>query len=179
MQSRTCFLTPSFHLFPVLVNDTTHHSHSLLLRLQSSMSNHNFLFKFLPISIQKFVWIHPLKCHEPDHSLAPSPLSLSSEPYHYLSTTTVLQVDFSEKQTLRQSLVCRIFIRRYPWGEYLWRGKVRMQDWSYGEIELWCWLNDSVTGPMGSSGTKMNYQSCPVLDQSGQAFIKNPYLGHC
>lgn len=26
--------------------------------------------------------------------------------------------------------------------------------------------------PVGSSGTKMNCQSCPALNQSGQAFIK-------
>lgn len=49
-----------------------------------------------------------------------------------------------------------------------------MQDWAYGEIELQGWPSDSVIGPVGSSGTKMNCQSCPALDQSGQAFISLP-----
>lgn len=35
----------------------------------------------------------------------------------------VFQVSFSKKQILIWSLVCRIFIRKYSWNQYLWKGR--------------------------------------------------------
>ena len=151
------------HLFPVSVNDTTHHSHSCSVCVPPWIIMISFL-TLSPHPIQQFVWIHSLKCCEPDHSLASSPPSLPFEPLssslHW--TTTVLKVEFSEKQTLRQSFVCRIFFRRYPWWEYLQRDRVRMQDRTYGEIELQCWPSESVFGPWGEfwNKNKLSELSC-------------------
>lgn len=112
-------LVPRF-LFSFLSLSKWHRSpFTHLFRLQTSVCNHDSLLKFLSTSNPSAVCMstnvmnltisqHPLHCH----------FLLS---HYHLLTTTVLQVEFSEKQTLRQTLVCRIFIRKYPWVEYLGR----------------------------------------------------------
>lgn len=154
MQNRTCFPTPSFHLFPISVNDTTHHSHSCSGCNPPWVIMISFL-KFSLHPIQQFVWIHPLKCHEPDHSLAPSPLSLLSEQlslsldYCSVAGWVLWKAGFETEFNVQEYLLGGTL-----GGEYLWRGRVRMQDWAYGEIELQGWPSDSVIGPSGEFWNK-------------------------
>lgn len=87
------------------------------------------------------------------------------------SENFMANIGFSGKQTLRSRLTHRMLIKKHLWDQPFEKG----EEWSrFGQREkLNCdvGLVSAFTDPTGNAGARMALQSCPKLDQNGQAFM--------